>query len=65
MPVHPSEEETASHVFDQVAKESSDSSTSDHPMHKDDGKFAVDAHKSKGPQIPDSKILTPILFLAC
>lgn len=55
MPVHPSEEETSSNVFDQVAKGSSDSNASDHPIHKDDVKTAVDPHKSKGPQIPDSK----------
>lgn len=55
MPVHPSEEQTDSHIFDKVAKESGDAKTSDHPMHKDDAKTAVDPHKSKGPQIPDSE----------
>ena len=55
MPVHPSEEETSSHIFDQVAKESRDSNASDHPMHAEEAKAAVDAHKSKGPQIPDSE----------
>ncbi len=59
MPVHPSEEETSSHVFDSVAKDSKDSTASDHPIHdtrhveKEDPKAAVNPHKSKGPQIVD------------
>jgi hypothetical protein len=55
MPVHPTEEQAESHIFDKVAKESSDSTASDHAIHKDDAKTAVDPHKSKGPQIPDSE----------
>jgi hypothetical protein len=55
MPVHPTEEQAESHVFDKVAKESSDSTASDHAIHKDNAKTAVDPHKTKGPQIPDSE----------
>lgn len=55
MPHHPSEEEASSHVFDQVAKESKDSTASDHPIHADTAKASVQDHQSKGPQIPESK----------
>ena len=58
MPAHPSEEEASSHVFDQVAKDSKDSTASDHAIHDtQEAKDAVgnDPHKSKGPQIPQSK----------
>jgi len=51
MPHHPSEENTESHLFDKVAKESDNSTASDHPMHK----ASAEDHKSKGPQISDSK----------
>lgn len=56
MPVHPSEENTSDHIFDQVAKESRDSNASDHPIHdtEEKTKASVQDHKSKGPQIPDS-----------
>lgn len=33
MPVHPAEEEAPSHITDQVAKESSNSTASSHPLH--------------------------------
>ena len=67
MPHHPSEEETESHIFDSVAKNSSDSSTaSDHPIHdtqhksggeenKDAHQESIQIHSGKGPQIPDGK----------
>ena len=58
MPHHPSEEDTESHIFDQVAKESDNSTASDHPMHKEDPskvKATADDHKSKGPQISESE----------
>ncbi|KAK4941831.1 hypothetical protein LTR10_018307 [Elasticomyces elasticus] len=59
MPQHPAEEEAPSNIFDQVAKESSDSTASDHPLHKENEgpiKQAASAqdHKSKGPQISDN-----------
>ena len=61
MPVHPAEENAPSNIFDKVAKESNDSTASDHPLH-DENKGPVKAtaedHKSKGPAIPDSKPTT-------
>ncbi|KAH0847030.1 hypothetical protein Z517_10124 [Fonsecaea pedrosoi CBS 271.37] len=54
MPVMPSEENTESHIFDKVAKESSDSTASDHPIHKGEQKAQAHHHQSKGPQISDS-----------
>ena len=58
MPHHPSEEETSSNVFDQVAKESKDSNASDHPMHAEEAsqtKATASDHASKGPQIVESR----------
>ena len=49
MPVHPTEENTESGIFDQVAKESKDSTASDHPIHqegKEPPKAAAEDHKS-------------------
>jgi len=37
MPVHPSEEEAPSHITDQVAQQSSDSTASTHPLHTGGG----------------------------
>lgn len=59
MPAHPAEEVTQSHIFDKVAKESSDSTASDHPIH-DENKGPLkqatsEDHRSKGPQLSDSK----------
>jgi len=58
MPVHPSEENTQDHIFDQVAKESDNSTASDHPLHKEtEGswkKATAHDHKSKGPQLSDN-----------
>jgi hypothetical protein len=63
MPHHPSEENAPDHIFDQVAKESSNSTASDHPNHKEN-KESVKAtaadHKSKGPQIVESMFGLPI-----
>ena len=59
MPVHHSEENAPSHIFDQVAKESSDSTASDHPLHNEnegpvkDAKAQAHHHQGKGPQISD------------
>ena len=63
MPVHPSEENASEHIFDQVAKESDNSTASDHPIHQTDesNKASAQDHKSKGPQIPDSKYRTMIV----
>lgn len=58
MPHHPTEEETDSHIFDQVAKESKDSTASDHAIHTEQA--VTNAHNSKGPQIPESTFLSPI-----
>ncbi|TID19716.1 hypothetical protein E2P81_ATG06883 [Venturia nashicola] len=56
MPVHPSEENTGDNLTDKVAKESSDSTASDHKLHDEDhshstsgGKATAEDHKSKGP----------------
>jgi len=58
MPVHPSEENTGDNLTDKVAKESSDSTASDHKLHDEDyshttsgGKASAQDHKSKGPVI--------------
>jgi hypothetical protein len=59
MPHHPTEENAPDHVFDQVAKESDNSTASSHPAH-DENKGSVKAtaadHKSKGPQIVESEL---------
>ena len=57
MPHHPSDEDTSSHIFDQVAKESKDSNASDHAIHQAEAikRAAAEDHKSKGPVIPESK----------
>lgn len=54
MPVHPKEEETTGNLTDMVAKESKDSTASDHPIHDEDhsdktsgGKAKAEDHKSK------------------
>lgn len=59
MPQHPAEETAPSHIFDKVAKESSDSTASDAPLHKENEqpvKQAASAqdHKGHGPQLSDS-----------
>ncbi|EXJ86358.1 hypothetical protein A1O3_03309 [Capronia epimyces CBS 606.96] len=58
MPQHPAEENTQSHIFDKVAKESSDSTASNHPLH-DENKGPLkqatsEDHRSKGPQLSDN-----------
>jgi hypothetical protein len=60
MPQHPAEETAPDNIFDKVAKESSDSTASDHPLHKENEqpvKQAASAqdHKGLGPQISESK----------
>ncbi|KAI9880752.1 MAG: hypothetical protein M1830_000641 [Pleopsidium flavum] len=59
MPVHPSEEEAPSGIFDQIAKNPSsatESTASDHALHQDDhsggGKATPQDLQSKGPAIP-------------
>lgn len=62
MPVHPSEEIAPDGLTDRVAKESSNSNASDHPIHDENKgplKAAASDHKSKGPAIPDSTCLHP------
>ncbi|KAL6245243.1 hypothetical protein RBB50_008018 [Rhinocladiella similis] len=59
MPQHPAEETAPSHIFDKVAKESSDSTASDAPLHKENEqpvKQAASAqdHKGHGPQLSDN-----------
>ncbi|KAF2839798.1 hypothetical protein M501DRAFT_991804 [Patellaria atrata CBS 101060] len=61
MPVHRKEEETGGDITDQVAKESSVSTASDHPVHQEDTgassgglKATAEHHKAHpGPAIPD------------
>jgi hypothetical protein len=59
MPVHPAEEEAQPNIFDKVAKESSDSTASDHPLHQENEGPVKQATakdlQSKGPQLSDSK----------
>ena len=58
MPAHANEENTESNIFDKVAKQSSDSTASDHPLHNENEepvKATADDHKSKGPQLSDSR----------
>lgn len=63
MPHHPSEENAPSHIFDKVAKESSDSTASDHAIHKENEgpvkQATAEHHKSKGPQISESMHIHP------
>ncbi|RMD42914.1 hypothetical protein DV735_g2193, partial [Chaetothyriales sp. CBS 134920] len=59
MPHHPSEENAPSNIFDQVAKESSDSTASTHPIHDaadktDKAKASIQDFSSKGPQITEN-----------
>ncbi|KIW09171.1 uncharacterized protein PV09_00103 [Verruconis gallopava] len=58
MPHHPKEENTEGNLTDKVAKESSSSNASDHPLHREDhshassgGKAHAFDHHSKGPVI--------------
>ncbi|RVX69120.1 hypothetical protein B0A52_06833 [Exophiala mesophila] len=54
MPAHPAEEthsEPRGSITDKVAKESSDSNASDHPIHQ---KAQPHHHQGKGPQISDN-----------
>lgn len=61
MPVHPSEEQAPSGIFDQIAKDptsATGSTASDHPLHQGDdagsGKATAQDFQSKGPAIPQS-----------
>lgn len=61
MPVHPSEEQAPSGIYDQIAKDptsATDSTASDHPLHQGDkaenGKATAQDFQSKGPAIPQS-----------
>lgn len=61
MPVHPSEEEAPSGIFDQIAKDpasATKSTASDHPVHQGDkvekDKASSQDFQSKGPAIPQS-----------
>lgn len=59
MPHHPSEENAPDHIFDKVAKESDNSTASDHPTHDENNgpvKASAEDHQSKGPQIVESKL---------
>ncbi|EHY57327.1 hypothetical protein HRR83_002814 [Exophiala dermatitidis] len=57
MPQHPAEENTQSNIFDKVAKESSDSTASDHPIHNENSgplkQATSEDLRSKGPQISE------------
>ncbi|KAF6219541.1 hypothetical protein HO133_004010 [Letharia lupina] len=58
MPVHPSEEEAPSGIFEKIAKDpssASESTASDHEHHENEhtpGKASAEDHQSKGPAIP-------------
>jgi len=52
MPVMPTEENTGGDITDQVAKESKDSTASDHPIH-DKKAHAMDHHATPGPVISE------------
>lgn len=57
MPVHPTEESAPSNITDKVAKESRDSTASDHPLHNENEgpvKGTSRDHAGKGPAIPES-----------
>jgi len=61
MPVHPSEEEAPSGIFDQIAKNPSsatESTASDHSLHQDEhsggGKATPQDFQSKGPAVPQN-----------
>lgn len=61
MPVHPSEEQAPSGIYDQIAKDpttATDSTASDHPLHQGDNagnsKATAQDFQSKGPAIPQS-----------
>lgn len=56
MPHHPSEEEAPSNLTDKIAQYSSDSTASDHPLHKENkGPIEAVSGSSHGPQIPTGK----------
>jgi hypothetical protein len=57
MPHMPGEEKTEEHIFDKVAKESDDSTASDHPIQQ---KATAQDHQSKGPQLSDSELDRPM-----
>lgn len=58
MPVHPSEEEAPSGIYEKIAKDPSsttESTASDHEHHENEhtpGKASAQDHLSKGPTIP-------------
>ncbi|KAF2655803.1 hypothetical protein K491DRAFT_692593 [Lophiostoma macrostomum CBS 122681] len=61
MPVHPAEENTSGSITDQVAKDSSDSNASSHPLHQEDtgatsgGSVGAQAHKANpGPVVAEN-----------
>lgn len=59
MPVHPSEEEAPSGIYDQIAKNPSsntESTASDHEIHQnDDNRASAHDFISKGPVIPENQ----------
>ncbi|KAG9205270.1 hypothetical protein G6514_008848 [Epicoccum nigrum] len=46
MPVHPVEETAAGSITDKIAKESKDSTASDHPLHEQEDQASANAHKA-------------------
>ncbi|KAF2281413.1 uncharacterized protein EI97DRAFT_454611 [Westerdykella ornata] len=61
MPVHPAEERATGSITDQVAKESSDSTASSHPLHQENtgatsgGSLGANAHKANpGPVMAEN-----------
>ncbi|OSS50062.1 hypothetical protein B5807_04988 [Epicoccum nigrum] len=55
MPVHPVEETAAGSITDKIAKESKDSTASDHPLHEQEDQASANAHKANpGPVHADN-----------
>ena len=65
MPVHPAEETAGGSITDQVAKESSDSNASTHPLHDTDtgatsgGNVSADAHRANPGPVKADNLPTP------
>jgi hypothetical protein len=65
MPVHPAEETAGGNITDKVAKESSDSNASTHPIHDEEnnatsgGSVSANAHKANPGPVHADNLPTP------
>jgi hypothetical protein len=65
MPVHPAEETAGGNITDKVAKESSDSNASTHPLHDEEnnatsgGSVSANAHKANPGPVHADNLPTP------